>query len=110
VAEVLSAAAEVGETLWHMPLPAELRPLLASDIADIANVKPGNTAGGMLVAGVFLQEFVGKDDDGDRIPWVHLDIAGAAQNKDSGYGFTGKGPTGVTVRTLLRFAERSSRA
>ncbi|MFB2599729.1 leucyl aminopeptidase [Herbiconiux sp. P17] len=110
VAEVLDAAREAGETLWHMPLPAELRPLLASDIADIANVKPGNTAGGMLVAGVFLQEFVGKDDAGDRIPWVHLDIAGAAQNKDSGYGFTGKGPTGVTVRTLLRLAERSSRA
>ncbi|SDZ02711.1 leucyl aminopeptidase [Herbiconiux ginsengi] len=110
VAEVLGAAREVGETLWHMPLPAELRPLLASDIADIANVKPGNTAGGMLVAGVFLQEFVGKDDEGERIPWVHLDIAGAAQNKDAGYGFTGKGPTGVTVRTLLRFAERSSRA
>ena len=110
VAEVLSAAGEVGETLWHMPLPAELRPLLASDIADIANVKPGNTAGGMLIAGVFLQAFIGKDDEGERIPWVHLDIAGAAQNKDSGYGFTGKGPTGVTVRTLLRFAERSSRA
>ncbi|MCS5719569.1 leucyl aminopeptidase [Herbiconiux sp. CPCC 205763] len=110
VAEVLESAREVGETLWHMPLPSELRPLLASDIADIANVKPGNTAGGMLVAGVFLQEFVGKDEQGERIPWVHLDIAGAAQNKDSGYGFTGKGPTGVTVRTLLRFAERSSRA
>ncbi|WP_382305779.1 leucyl aminopeptidase [Herbiconiux sp. UC225_62] len=110
VAEVLEAARGAGETLWHMPLPAELRPLLASDIADIANVKPGNTAGGMLVAGVFLQEFVGKNDEGERIPWVHLDIAGAAQNKDAGYGFTGKGPTGATVRTLLRFAERSSRA
>jgi leucyl aminopeptidase len=110
IAEVLDAAREVGETLWHMPLPAELRPLLASDIADIANVKPGNTAGGMLVAGIFLQEFVGSDDEGERIPWVHLDIAGAAQNKEGGYGFTGKGPTGATVRTLLRLAERSARA
>jgi leucyl aminopeptidase len=110
VEEVLAAAREVGETLWPMPLPAELRPLLASDIADIANVKPGNTAGGMLVAGVFLQEFVGDDDEGERIPWVHLDIAGAAQNKDSGYGYTVKGPTGATVRTLLRLAERYSRA
>ncbi len=110
VAEVLEAAREVGEPLWHMPLPAELRPLLASDIADIANVKPGNTAGGMLIAGVFLQEFVGTDEAGERIPWVHLDIAGAAQNKESGYGFTGKGPTGATVRTLLRVAERSTRA
>ncbi|MGA1836987.1 leucyl aminopeptidase [Herbiconiux sp. 11R-BC] len=110
VSAVLEAAREAGEPLWHMPLPAEMRSLLASDIADIANVKPGNTAGGMLVAGVFLQEFVAKRDDGSRIPWVHLDIAGAAQNKEGGYGFTVKGPTGATVRTLLRFAEAQSRA
>ncbi|WP_066038683.1 leucyl aminopeptidase [Herbiconiux solani] len=109
-ARVLEAAGEAGETLWPMPLPAELRPLLASDIADIANVKPGNTAGGMLVAGVFLQEFVGKNAEGRTIPWVHLDIAGAAQNKDGGYGYTVKGPTGATVRTLLRLAEAYSRA
>ncbi|MCS5733191.1 leucyl aminopeptidase [Herbiconiux daphne] len=109
-ASVVAAAREVGEPMWPMPLPAELRPLLASDIADIANVKPGNTAGGMLVAGVFLEEFVGTDAAGDKIPWVHLDIAGPALNKDSGYGFTPKGPTGVAVRTLVRFAERYSRA
>ncbi|MDO9395665.1 MAG: leucyl aminopeptidase [Herbiconiux sp.] len=103
--QVLEAARAAGEPFWPMPLPAELRSLLASDIADIANVKPGNTAAGMLVAGVFLQDFVGTDADGVTIPWVHLDIAGPAQNKDGGYGWTVKGPTGVTVRTLLRFAE-----
>jgi leucyl aminopeptidase len=110
VSRVLAAAAEAGETLWHMPLPEELRPMLASDIADIANAKPGNTAGGMLLAATFLKEFVPAAPDGDPIPWVHLDIAGAAQNKESGYGYTVKGPTGVTVRTLLRFAEAYSRA
>ncbi len=108
VAQVIAAGATVGEPFWHMPLPAELRPLLNSDIADIANVKPGNTAGGMLIAGLFLKEFVGTVGEGEekrQIPWVHLDIAGPANNDGGGYGYTGKGPTAVTVRTLIALAE-----
>jgi leucyl aminopeptidase len=105
VAEALDAAGRSDELLWHMPLAEEFRAMINSDIADLANVKPGNTAGGMLLAGVFLNEFVGKTHDGaGRIPWLHLDIAGAGTNKDALYGFTGKGPTGVTVRTLLELA------
>ncbi|GGF24078.1 leucyl aminopeptidase [Subtercola lobariae] len=107
VASVIASAKAVGETLWPMPLPAELRPLLNSDIADLQNVKPGNTAGGMLIAAIFLREFVGEKADGSgAIPWVHLDIAGPAVNGGEGYGFTPKGPTGVTVRTLLDVAEK----
>jgi leucyl aminopeptidase len=108
---LVSAAAETGELLWPMPLPSELRALLNSDIADIANIKPGNTAAGMLLAAVFLREFVGSTGDGDtrsEIPWAHLDIAGPANNDGAGYGFTGKGPTAVTVRTLLTLAEHFS--
>ena len=108
IATVLEAASNAGETFWHMPLPAELRPLLNSDIADLANVKPGNTAGGMLIAAHFLREFVGRRGEGDdatTIPWVHLDIAGPANNSGAAYGFTGGGPTGVTVRALVTLAE-----
>lgn len=109
VKKVLDCGSASDEMLWHMPMPAELRPLLNSDIADIANVKPGNTAGGMLIAAHFLREFVGtKADSDERVPWVHLDIAGAAQNRESGYGYTPKGPTGVTVRTLIELASRMS--
>lgn len=106
VAQVVASAGRVGETFWPMPLPGELRALLDSDIADIANVKIGNTAGGMLIAGVFLQGFVGHRDgsDGPRIPWVHLDIAGAANNAGGGWGFTTPGSTGVAVRALLDVA------
>jgi leucyl aminopeptidase len=105
VAEVLAAASSTGELFWHMPLGEEFRSMLNSDIADIANIKPGNTAGGMLIAAVFLNEFIGASADGSgRVPWVHLDIAGAGTNKDALYGYTGKGPTGVTVRTLLALA------
>ncbi|TIH39855.1 leucyl aminopeptidase [Subtercola vilae] len=107
VSLVVDAASSVGETLWPMPLPAELRPLLNSDIADLQNIKPGNTAGGMLIAATFLQEFIGQKADGSGpIAWAHLDIAGAAVNGADGYGYTLKGPTGVTVRTLLEVAER----
>ena len=109
IADLLAASKSVGELFWHMPIPAEFRPLLASDVADIANIKPGNTAGGMLIAAAFLADFIGKreseDGAGDKIPWAHLDIAGAANNAGAFHGFTGKGPTGVAVRTLLALAE-----
>lgn len=111
VKKVIAAGSAVGEVLWHMPLPPELRSLLESDVADIANAKPGNTSGGMLVAAHFLKTFVGSTGEGDdkrTIPWAHLDIAGVANNPGSPHGGIGKGPTGTTVRTLLRLAEEFS--
>lgn len=108
VPAALTAAQGAGELLWPMPLPGELRATLNSDVADIANANPGNTAGGMLLAGVFLREFVGRVSDAPdapAIPWAHFDIAGAAKSPAAPYGFTAKGPTGVSVRTLIRLAE-----
>ena len=112
VGQVTAQARAVGEQFWAMPLPGELRALLKSDVADIANVKIGNTAAGMLLAGVFLQEFVGPQADAaaGRIPWAHIDIAGPAHNPGSGYGFIGTGPSGVAVRTLIALAEEISLA
>ncbi|TFC00270.1 MULTISPECIES: leucyl aminopeptidase [unclassified Cryobacterium] len=112
VARVLAAGAGVGEQLWAMPLPDELRATLNSDVADIANAKMGSSAGGMLLAAVFLREFIGTRGTGDdavTIPWAHLDIAGPAHNTGGGWGFTNAGPTGVSVRALLRLAEDFSR-
>ena len=112
VARVLDAGKAVGEKSWPMPLPDELRPLLNSDVADIANAKIGSAAGGMLLAGVFLREFIGtlgEGDDAVKIPWAHLDIAGPAHNTGSAFGFTGVGPTGISLRALLRLAEDFSR-
>lgn len=109
-ADVVAVADDVGELFWRMPLGPELRERLNSDVADLANAKIGSTAGGMLLAGAFLKEFVGNAEDGTPLSWVHLDIAGTANNEGAGYGYTGKGPTGVAVRTLLAFTERFSRA
>ncbi|MFM9918203.1 leucyl aminopeptidase [Lacisediminihabitans sp. H27-G8] len=112
VGRVAATARAVGEQLWPMPLPGELRALLKSDVADIANAKIGNTAAGMLLAGVFLQEFVGPqaDSTAGRIPWAHIDIAGPAHNAGGGYGYIGTGPSGVAVRTLIALAEEISLA
>lgn len=112
VARVIAAGGAVGEPIWHMPLPPELRSVLDSDVADIANARPGNPNGGMLVAAHFLKYFVGTvgdDADAAQIPWAHLDIAGAANNAGSPHGEVAKGPTGATVRALIALAEDFSK-
>jgi len=106
VERVRTAAGDVDEAVWPMPLPRDLKSLLKSDVADLANTKLGMTVPGMLLAGVFLREFVGaKTGSDERIPWAHLDIAGPAFNTGGGWGFTGSGGTGVAVRTLVRLGE-----
>ncbi|ATZ27054.1 leucyl aminopeptidase [Streptomyces lavendulae] len=94
-------AEEVGESSWPMPLPEDLRKTMDSPTADIANM--GVRMGGGLVAGLFLQEFVGEG-----ITWAHLDIAGPAFHEGAPYGYTPKGGTGSAVRTLVRLAERTA--
>ncbi|GMA89017.1 putative cytosol aminopeptidase [Angustibacter aerolatus] len=82
---------------------SSLRASMDSAVADIANM--GERAGGMLVAGLFLKEFVGDRTDGEgQIPWAHLDIAGPSFNEGKPWGYTPKGATGCTVRTLVGLA------
>jgi leucyl aminopeptidase len=106
VAEYLTAAEAAGELAWRLPLPAHMVDELDSPIADLQNAKIGDPAGGSLFAGLFLRHFIGRvgdEPDAARIPWVHLDIAGVGMNKGGGYGFTDKGPTAATVRSLIGF-------
>jgi leucyl aminopeptidase len=95
---VVDAAREAGEQAWPMPLPEELRKGLDSPVADIANVA-GERFGGMLVAGLFLKEFVP-----DGVRWAHVDIAGPAFHEGEPYGYTPKGGTGAAVRMLVQIA------
>jgi leucyl aminopeptidase len=96
----ISAASQSGEAFWPMPLPQELRASLDSPVADLANI--GDRMGGMLVAGLFLKEFIKPE-----VPWLHLDIAGPAYNESAAHGYTPVGGTGVALRTLLRLVENS---
>ena len=90
--QFLISAKVAGEAFWPMPLPEELRASLDSPVADIANI--GERMGGMLVAGLFLKEFVSN-------PWLHLDIAGPAFNEGKAHGYTPVGGTGVSLRSLI---------
>jgi leucyl aminopeptidase len=95
---VVDAARRAGEQAWPMPLPEELRKGLDSSVADIANVAAERN-GGMLVAGLFLREFVPPG-----VRWAHVDIAGPAFHEGEPYGYTPKGGTGAAVRMLVQVA------
>ena len=101
--DVIKAATACGEQFWPMPLPKELRPSIDSPIADLANI--GDRMGGMLTAGLFLQEFVPE-----TMRWAHLDIAGPAFNESEAHDYTPRGGTGVAVRTLVQLARDLSEA
>jgi leucyl aminopeptidase len=96
--QVVDAAGRAGEPSWPMPLPAELRKGLDSEVADLVNTGPRE--GGMLTAGLFLQEFVTEG-----VRWAHLDVAGPAYNSAEAYGYTPHGGTGAAVRTFVQLLE-----
>jgi leucyl aminopeptidase len=92
---VAAISQRVGENGWPMPLPDELKDDLKSPVADLANIS-GQRFAGMLVAGVFLREFVA-----DGVEWAHVDVAGPAYNTSGPWGYTPKGATGVPTRTMF---------
>jgi leucyl aminopeptidase len=94
--KVRRAAEAAGERVWPMPLPADYRKKIDSDVADMKNTGP--RPGGAINAALLLKEFVGD------IPWAHLDIAGPARASETGH-YVAKGATGFGVRTLVALAE-----
>jgi leucyl aminopeptidase len=99
--QVVAAGKEVGEKFWQLPLDEEYTKQIKSDIADIRNI--GGKKAGTITAAAFLKEFA------EETPWAHLDIAGTAWG-DSATAYRSKGPTGIAVRTLVEFIERSAQA
>jgi len=106
------AANRSGESVWRMPLNAQFRKYMTdSAFADIRNGSIGGRAGSSNTAASFLEFFVphrGYDEEADKIPWVHLDIAGTAWGPGSKARSEGVNPlfqfgvSGVHVRTLHR--------
>ncbi len=87
------ASGKTGEKVWRLPIWDEYFDYLKSDVADFTNV--GTRAAGAIIGGIFLSKFV------EKVPWVHLDIAGPAFiEKERPY--VPKGGTGVGVRLLVQ--------
>jgi leucyl aminopeptidase len=88
------AAERAGEWFWEMPLVTEYRAAYDSPYADIVN--SGTRDGSLIKSAIFLSEFA-------TVPWVHVDIAGAAY-----YGaekpYAPKGASGSGVAALVRLA------
>ena len=101
---VVDAAIAAGESMWPLPIPAEMLDKLKSHskVADLANIT-GEPWGGALAAAAFLGDFVA-----DGIDWVHLDVAGPAFNEGGASGYTPAGGTGYAVRTLIELAASAS--
>jgi leucyl aminopeptidase len=93
---VRAAAERADEPMWQLPLPADYRKLLDSDVADLKNI--GGPYGGALTAGLFLKEFVGDT------PWAHLDIAGPMRSETED-GWLAKGATAYGVRTFVELLD-----
>jgi len=88
------ASSKTGEKVWRLPLWDEYFEYLKSDAADFRNV--GTRAAGATIGAIFLSKFA------EKVPWVHLDIAGPASiEKERPY--IPRGGTGVGVRLLVQF-------
>ena len=90
----LKVANQENEGAWRMPLSASYDKKLKSRLADIKNV--GGRDAGAITAAQFIQRFIKKD-----MPWIHIDIAGAAHTKSES-NFAPAGVTGWGVMSLNR--------
>lgn len=86
---------EIGEDVWELPLYEGYEDWLNSKVADLQNVDYGHAKqAGSIFAALFLQKFV------DKLPWIHLDIAGVARAK---HPWLGEDTTAFGVRLVIKF-------
>lgn len=93
-AKLMKSGMKTFERLVELPLWADYKEQLKSDIADIKNV--GSRAAGSITAAKFLEHFT-------AYPWIHLDIAGPAFVSTDTNSYRGKNGTGTGVRLLFDF-------
>jgi leucyl aminopeptidase len=96
--ELIAAGETTGERCWRFPTWDSYAEQVKSDIADLRNIGKGK--GDAINAAKYLENFVAKT------PWVHLDIAGSSFIP-SDKPYRPKGSTGVGVRLLIEWLERS---
>jgi leucyl aminopeptidase len=94
---VEEAARRAGDRVWRLPIFADYRVLLRSQIADLRNGEYGEA--GAILGGMFIGEFArGK-------PWAHLDIAASSWNTNAELTTVPRGPSGAGTRLCIELAE-----
>jgi leucyl aminopeptidase len=93
-----SAAAEVDDPLWRMPLWDPYNELLKSELADLANSSNSPMAG-CITAAMFLKRFIP-----DGTSWAHLDTYAW---RDSAKPGRPKGGEALGLRAMFALLERT---
>lgn len=91
------ASREAGDRVWRLPMYADYRVLLRSQIADLRNHEYGEA--GTILGGMFIGEFAGGK------PWAHIDIAASSWNTNSELTTVLRGPSGAGTRLCIELAE-----
>ena len=96
------ASREAGDRVWRLPIYADYKVLLRSQIADLRNSEYGEA--GTILGGMFIAEFAGGK------PWAHIDIAASAWNTNTELTTILSGPSGAGTRLCIELAELMSGA
>ena len=91
------ASREAGDRVWRLPIYADYRILLRSQIADLRNAEYGEA--GTIMGGMFIAEFAGGK------PWAHIDIAASAWNTNTELTTVLRGPSGAGTRLCIELAQ-----
>ena len=91
------ASRAAGDRAWRLPMYADYRILLRSQIADLRNSEYGEA--GTIMGGMFIAEFAGGK------PWAHIDIAASAWNTNDELTTILRGPSGAGTRLCIELAE-----
>ena len=84
------------EDFFRLPLIDDYRNRIKSKNADLQNVANQRREAGSIIAALFLEDFV------EKIPWIHLDIAGPAFLEEE-HPLYGSGGTAYGFRSLYEF-------
>jgi leucyl aminopeptidase len=94
---VEEAARRAGDRVWRLPIYADYKVLLRSQVADLRNAEYGEA--GAILGGMFIGEFArGR-------PWAHLDIAASSWNTNAELTTVLRGPSGAGTRICIELAE-----
>ncbi len=90
------SSSETDDRAWRLPVYAEVKDYIKSQIADLKNTS-NVKGGGACTAAEFLHQFT------DGTIWAHLDIAGTAYVEGANRMYYGHGGTGAGVRLLTHY-------
>lgn len=82
IGDLIESGWRTGDRLWPLPLYPEYNALIQSAFADLRNI--GDGSAGTIVGGAFLRHFVP-----DRIPWAHVDLTTAWEEREQSHTAAG---------------------